>query len=71
MPTLILAAVGGAVLLRYAFSWARLLAEISIVPGVSVSCSRVGVGSPDVLCMDHCSTLEMICMIYMISRGRK
>jgi len=35
--TLILATVGAAVLLRYVWSWIRLLAEITVVPGMSVS----------------------------------
>lgn len=37
MPTFILAAIGALFGLRYLWSWLRLLAELTIVPGMSVS----------------------------------
>ncbi|ORY22826.1 putative 3-ketoacyl-CoA reductase [Naematelia encephala] len=34
--TLILSAIGGAFVLRYAYSWLKLLAELTIIPGINV-----------------------------------
>lgn len=36
LPTLLLATFGGLVALRYLWSWVRLLAELTIVPGIKV-----------------------------------
>lgn len=40
LPTLLLAVFGGLVALRYVYSWLRLLAELTIIPGMSVGAVR-------------------------------
>lgn len=48
LPTLVFAAVGAAFVARYAWSWFRLVAELTVVPGISVSamCCAVTVPCP-------------------------